>query len=340
VSPALTDAVAAGVGFLESTQATSGEFESYATPLGVEVDWAADSSVFVTSLSVLALERVPDPRVGPMVERALDLVASETAPGPLWRFWTHDHDRHREIPCDADDTACATMALGRRAADAARTKRLLLANRDPGGRFLTWFLPRGAASLSPARLRNTVDEWRARSRREMFWEMTEATPDDVDGVVNANVLRLFGPDAPAESVAYVSGVVIDGRERECDSWHRNEFSCWYSVADGARRGVPYEGAVLDRLARRLRDRLEDGPAPTSLDLAHALGAAQAIGDPSGVSGELVERLVAVQSPDGSWDRDIFFYGGPKEVFAWGSEAFTTAAAVSALADAAASGPVA
>ena len=329
-------AVAAGVGYLESAQAPSGEFESFATPLGVEPDWAADSSVFVTSLSVLALERVRSPRVGPMIDKALGLVASETAPGPLWRFWTHDHDRHREIPCDADDTSCATMALGARAVHADRTRRLLLANRDRAGRFLTWFLPRGARSLAPGRLRNTVDEWRSRSRRELFWEMTEATPDDVDGVVNANVLRLFGPDAPAEAVAYVSGVVLEGRERECDSWHRNEFNCWYSVADGARRGVPYERSVLARVAERLGSRLGEGPVPSSLDLAHGLGAVLAIGDPAGLAPDLVERLLAAQHPDGSWDRDIFFYGGPKEVFAWGSEAFTTAAAVAALSDAGAS----
>ncbi len=326
------EAVDAGLDQLVRDQLPSGEFESHATPLGVEPAWEADSSVFVTSLCVLALGAVEDDRVAAMSARARDLIRREAAPGPLWRFWTHDHDRHREIPCDADDTACATMALGGDGPDAGRSRRLLLANRDAEGRFRTWFLPRGAAAWSPGRLRNSLGELRDRSRRAAFWEMTEADPDDVDGVVNANVLRLLGPASPTAAVELVSDAVRSGRERECDSWHRNEHSCWWSLADGHRRGVPYADEVVSTVVERIRERAEvPAPDETPLDVGHALAALRALrpdGDPA--TGPLVERLLAAQRDDGSWERSIFFYGGPKEVFAWGSSAYTTAVAVGAL----------
>jgi hypothetical protein len=286
--------------------------------------------VFVTSLSVLALQRVASPRTAPLIDRALGLLRREVAPGPLWRFWTHDHDRHKEIPCDADDSACATMALGATASGRRRTQRLLLANRDERGRFQTWFLPRGVGAFRPLMLRTTIAERRAGEHRSLFWEMTEATPGDVDAVVNANVLRLFGPDAPPEAVGWVSDELAAGREEEADSWHRNRFSYWYSVADGIARGVPYADAVpslvLDRIVGALDERAEIAP----LDLAHALSALRLLQGPADAVATATDRLLAAQQPDGGWARSIFFYGGPKMVFGWGSEALTTAAAIAAL----------
>lgn len=331
---ALRAAVDAGLDHLVRTQRPSGEFPSFATPLGGELEWAEDSSVFVTSLSVLALAAIDDGRVRSMTAAALGLLRAEAAPGPLWRFWTHDHDRHREIPCDADDTACATMALEAAGADGARSRRLLLGNRDDAGRFYTWFLPRGPGALAPGRFRNTVDEWRARGRRVDFWSMTEASPGDVDGVVNANVLRLFGPDAPPEPVALLTSVVAEGRERTCDAWYRNEFACWYSVAQGMARGVPYPGEVGATVVARIADRAAGG-IEHDLDAAHALGALQALSDagheaPAATVTALVGRLLDTPGDDGAWDRSIFFHGGPTEVFAWGSEAYTTAVAVAGL----------
>lgn len=329
----LQQAIHQGLERLADAQLPSGEFPSYATPLGVEPDWTPDSSVFVTSLCILVLQRVGPAAATPLIERARSLLRAEASHGPLWRFWTHDHDRHLEIPCDADDSACATMALDGPARDSDRTRTLLLANRDRAGRFRTWFLPRGAGALRPRSWRNTLDEWRARTRRQQFWEMTEATPDDVDAVVNANVLRCFGPTAPPEAVAYVSNVVRDGTERDSDSWHRNEFSCWYSVADGIRRGVAYPDDVGTLVRHRIGELVDAGPATLSpLDAAHALASLCALGEP-GHHGELLAtHLVDTQLDDGAWPRSIFFYGGPKEVFAWGSEDLATATAIAALTD--------
>lgn len=319
-----------GLDNLTSAQLPSGEFSSFATPLGAELDWNPDSSVFVTSLCILALQRVPSPDVDPLVDRARGLLRREQAHGPLWRFWTHDHDRHLEIPCDADDSACATLALAS-PADAARTRRLLLANRDRRGRFHTWFIPRGVAATRPLWWRIAAEERRTRARREQFWEMTEATPDDVDVVVNANVLRCFGPSAPRAAVDYVSDVVRTGRERVSDSWHRNEFSCWYSVADGLRRGVPYGTEVEAAVRDRIGERVEAGTdGLNALDAAQALSSLCAMGRPGRHGAALADALVASQTDDGGWPRSIFFYGGPKEVFAWGSEDLATASAIAAL----------
>lgn len=332
-SDSLAGAVRRGIDRLKAAQLPSGEFTSFATPLGVEHDWNPDSSVFVTSLCVLALQRIDSPLTEPLIDRAKKFLRSEASHGPLWRFWTHDNDRHLEIPCDADDSACATMALDPRSKEADRTRKLLLANRDRRGRFHTWFIPRGISALRPRMLRNSLGEWGAGKRRDLFWEMTEATPDDVDAVVNANVLRCFGSTAPAEAVAFVASVVHDGTERTSDSWHRNEFSCWYSVADGIRRGVPYDDEVGVLVRGRICERIRTGIGDLSaLDSAHALGSLCALGDPGQDGEALATHLIRSQLEDGAWPRSIFFYGGPREVFAWGSEDLATAMSVATLTD--------
>lgn len=334
MTSSIETSVAAGLDYLERVQLPSGEFPCYATPLGGELDWQADSSVFVTALCVLALGGVESARTAPLIESARRLLRTEAAPGPLWRFWTHDHDRHREIPCDADDSSCVTLALDGDLEGARRTRRMLLANRSSTGCFYTWFVPRGVRSFSPRLLRTTAAEARARRRREVFWEMTEARSDDVDGVVNANVLRLLGPDSPADAVAYVGQILSEGREAVCDSWHRNPYSFWYSVADGVRRGVPYSAdvspTVIDRVCAQVAVGVDDAAA---LDLAHAVAALCALGGPPAVIADLCDHLRRSQAADGSWARSIFFYGGPKEVFAWGSEALSTSAVLGALAEA-------
>lgn len=339
VRGAIEPVVQHGLDNLARRQLPSGEFSSYATPLGGEYDWTYDSSVFVTALCVLALQRVSSSTAVPMIDAAKHFLQSEVAHGPLWRFWTHDHDRHLEIPCDADDSACVTMALNPSSHEADLTRRLLTANRDHLGRFHTWFVPQGIRALRPRFWRIALDEMKARSARATFWDATEATPGDVDVVVNANVLRCFGPASPAAAVAYVSDIVRRGEERASDSWHRNEFSCWYSVADGIRRGVPYPDDIPGIIRDRIAERANDGGnvlRQTPLDAAHALSTLCAIGDPGRDGEALARSLLEIQSGDGGWSRSIFFYGGPREVFAWGSEDFSTAASLAALADYAAS----
>ena len=43
-----------------------------------------------------------------------------------------------------------------------------------------------------------------------------------------------------------------------------------------------------------------------------------------------EQLLSMQHSDGHWDRRVFYVGGPKMIFGWGSEELTTAICVEAI----------
>src|SRR5690606_29704985 len=122
-------------------------------------------------------------------------------------------------PPDADDTACASMAVALRGDDTSANVALLLANRDRAGRFFTWLIPH-RDRFTPRFWWAVRDEFRraTRDRRQELWANSEAWPADVDGVVNANVVRYLGPGrAPAAAVGFVASIITDEREDDCDS---------------------------------------------------------------------------------------------------------------------------
>lgn len=328
------DAVTRGLDWLTADQAPTGELSSYASPLGdgVDVEWTPDSLKFITALIALAVADVDDPRASAIVDGAVRFLRSEREHHALWRYWTSANELFDYTPPDADDTACASMAVSLRGDDTSANVALLLANRDPSGRFFTWLIPH-RGRIAPRFWWAVRDEFRGatRARRQELWTNSEAWPGDVDGVVNANVVRYLGPErAPAEAVAFVASIIADGREDDCDSWHRNRSTLYASIADGLRRGItafePLGPIVVDRIAERLAA-VAAGPA---LDCAQSLIALHRFGAPAELCDQLHGALVASQLPDGSWERTVFYYGGPQEVFGWASEALSTAVAVQAL----------
>lgn len=169
-------------------------------------------------------------------------------------------------------------------------------------------------------------------RRDELWRTTEAHRDDVDAVVNTNVIRYLGPQrAPREAVDWVVSIIKEGMEDDCDAWHRNRYTLYAAVADAHQRGVSGFGSVAETVTGRIRERLDaEGSVGTPLDSALALLALQGFRSDEGPQAALAGSLVARQADDGSWERSIFYFGGPAEVFGWGSEALTTAWATQAL----------
>ncbi|HYF44669.1 MAG TPA: prenyltransferase/squalene oxidase repeat-containing protein, partial [Acidimicrobiales bacterium] len=207
----LVDDIEAAVGraiqFLLAEQRPSGEFPSVAAFLGDDPDWEDDTLTFVTALVTLALERVDDERALEMMRGARSFLEREREPGGQWRYWSHDHPRHDFTPPDADDTACASMALERSGTSTRENVPLLLANRDRAGRFYTWLVLHRPWPRSPRVWWGLRRELAGRRRRAELWDTTEAEFDDVDGVVNANVVRYLGDDAPPAAAAYVAELV-------------------------------------------------------------------------------------------------------------------------------------
>ena len=226
------------------------------------------------------------------------------------------------------------MAVATRGDTTRANVAVLLANRDSQGRFYTWLIPHNR-SLDPRCWWAMHEELRPSTRRyrEELWANSEAFPDDVDGVVNANVVRYLGPErAPRGAVDWVASLVADGREDDCDSWHRNRYTLYQSVADGARRGIRTFDALASTILSRIGERVDvDGTVGPPLDSAMALLAVRRLGEQPALAARLAEGLVARQEPDGSWSQSVFYYGGPAEQFGWASAALSTATAVAALA---------
>lgn len=330
----LSAAVGRGLDWLVADQADTGELSSFASPLGegVEPTWTPDSLKFITALIALACAEVDDPRAAGVVDGAVAFLRSEREHHALWRYWTRTNELFDYTPPDADDTACCSMAVALRGDTTTANVALLRANRDTRGAFFTWLIPH-RGHVRPKFWWAVRDEFRAatRTRRAELWANSEAWPDDVDGVVNANVIRYLGPrHAPHEAISHVCEIIATGGEDDCDSWHRNRFTLYASIADGFRRGIEPFGELGPVIVERIAERSGPDGVGAPLDTALALVALHRFEAPADLRDQLRRALVDAQLADGSWERSIFYYGGPDEVFGWASEALSTATAVQAL----------
>jgi hypothetical protein len=264
------------------------------------------------------------------VDRAVGFLRRERETMAQWRYWSVDNEQFDLTPPDADDTACCSMAVACRGDTTRANRVLLLANRDPAGRFYTWLVPRGRRDLRV--LWGLRDELRSlvRARRDELWSTTEAEPDDVDVVVNTNVVRYLGAASPAAAVEWICSVVDGGREHDADKWHRNRYTLYASIADAHRRGVTGFDAVAPTICERIRAAVALDEPSAALDRAFALLALGQLGGDPASRATLAQRLADTQRDDGSWASSIFYYGGPKEVFGWASSALSTACALQAL----------
>jgi hypothetical protein len=331
------DAVARALAFVADQQQPSGEFPSVAAFLDQgDPVWEPDTLTFITALVLLALARLPAERTDAgLTESAMRFLVAQREPGDRWRYWETAHERHAFTPPDADDTACASMAMNGGGVDTSANVRLLLANRDERGRFYTWLIPHRPWPRHPLVWWHLRGELRARERRQELWESTEAEHGDVDGIVNANVVRYLGTKAPEAAVEYVAQLIEDDREADCDSWHHSPYVLYASVADGHRRGVgrfaELAPLIEDKIARATRS---DGTVGTPFDAAHALAALVAYERRDHLEA-LLDGLVTSQRADGSWERSVCYFGGPQEVFGWASDALTAAVAAAAMSQASA-----
>lgn len=297
------EAMHRGVAFLRRVQLPSGE-------LPVLASGKPDPSVFPTAVMAHSLSFVP--QANDVRARALDFLAREMQPGGVWKHWPREHPQHPFLLPDLDDTACASAALAQAKRPVPDNRALLLKNRNRRGLFRTWLL----------RYRHPLAMY-------AFFTRTSAKPFDVDAVVNANVLFYLG--YIPEVVDHLLDVLRESRERHCDKWYESPLVVWYFFARALQRTSP-EG--LDRI----RTKLSAARPANALEQALAACALVSCGGTPDV-----DALLAMQLESGAWPAAPVYHGGRArkrdgtfgephpDTPHWGSEAWTTAFALEALA---------
>ena len=220
----------------------------------------------------------------------------------MWRYWTAEHERHLAIPPDLDDTACAAQVLHRHGVTLPDHRGLFLANRDHHGLFYTWITPRWHPPPAHGGFwRVALRRYRTPVLSRMFWRLTESAPDDVDGVVNANVLFYLGESAQtAPIVAHLVDVIRRRDEARCDKWHLNPFTFHYMVARCFAAGVESLRQVRDEAIGRLAAEAHaDGSVGASvLDTALATCALRSWAADDGTAERATDHLRRAQRADG------------------------------------------
>lgn len=328
-------AAARGCAFLRERQLPSGQFRIEISDDGVrDGEWSPDPTVFATSVVACNMIGVPGHDAATVSRRSAGFLRGAMEASGVWRFWTDEHTWARVIPFDADDTACAAIALGPHGGAPRSTVRALVANRGPHGLFYTWLVPhRGLYPHEPAYWRAALSGTRAPLQRRAFWRLTEAEPDDVDAVVCANVLAFLGDRAEtAATAAYLTEIVRTGREATSDKWYHRPLAVHHAIARafacGAASLGSARGAAIGRIVEHARPGGEFGDG--ALDTSLAVCALRDWGWESRALDEAVESLVSAQQADGSWAKEIYYVGGPKASARWGSPELTTSFCVRAL----------
>ncbi len=263
---------------------------------------------------------------------ALDFLEASMAPNGVWRYWTETHPQYGSIPPDLDDTCCASAALRRFGRSPPDNEEVILANRNRAGLFYTWVVPRPSLVRSGKHWRVALRNAPISRPRLNFWRLTEASPWDVDCVVNANILFYLGDGAEARPVAeYLIRAVEDGRAGSCDKWHRNACASYYAISRAYASGVASLAPVREALAARAEAALGRLDRLAAAEVALCVCALLNLSRGGAASDAGVAHLAGTQAPDGSWPAFALYWGGPRRDYGWGSEALTTGLCVEALA---------
>jgi hypothetical protein len=288
------------VDFLCRTQLEWGEFPVYGRTMGGDSVYYF-KTVFASTFVLHALSFVENtPRVREVKEKAKKFILSEQDTTPLWRYFGKDS----ALCPDLDDTACVLAALAKN--DYPVDPELcdqFLKYRDPStGLFKTWV------------------------------EMPPNTENDIDSVVNANILFLYGLLGRSRRIPEVISYLL----QEADVLHIQNSQVWYHsplVFAYAVSRAFHDGHVSELVRARpmLLEHLVFSQQDTGCwcnPLETAFATTTLLNYSS--EGDEVEKAIrylidAQDAHEGSWPAD-FFYVLAEE----GSKQLTTAMCVEAL----------
>jgi hypothetical protein len=341
---AIKAALDQAVAFLRRSQLPHGEFRSL---IGLDMQLShsePDSSPFVTTFVLYALNHLDHAEVRGMAGKALDFIEQEMEYGGVWRYYGSRQYKHCRIPPDLDDTACATYALrtgGRATPDNTWVFRY---QRDAAGRYRTWIVrardtvfslrfwfTRAIGAVYAERLR-----WRAprptavADPRLLNTRRDPVLADDVDPVVNANVILLLGETAETTpAIHYLVDLIRSGLSTAFSPYYPNALAFHYMVARAHRHSAPALAAIGESVTEDIvRRQSADGSFGNALPTALATSALLTFAPQSPGLPNAIASILRSQRSDGSWDKHAFYCGASEF---WGSEELTTALCIEALA---------
>lgn len=300
------DPIDTGLAFLLQRQRSSGELPVLRGLQPDLSDGLAVRILFGTALALPLLRSLSGrPAARKLITAGQAFLASEREPTGLWRYFGRDS----LIAADVDDTAYGLMALeGNSDSELDRQAlRRILANRDPLGRFLTWFPERPA--------------------RPPFG-------NNVDAAVNANVYRLLlsrGQRLP-ELERYLLETLQSGDFQHGTAYYPSPLFVLFALA-GCCNALP--DPERQRIAVETLRTLSEAVAPTSLDRALTLLTLERCGQQEQATpaerARLRSELRRSQAADGGWPAVGLFIGTEHVRIWYGSRELTTAFCLAALA---------
>ena len=329
----LERAIAQGIDFLHAVQLPSGTFQIYCSPHPLlETECKPDYSTFQTAQISYCLDFIKSEKCEEILGKAIGFLVSTMQDGCVWRY-TCDPNPDYLAP-DVDDTSCISLLLKRHGVSFPDNTGVILGNRDSRGLFYTWILPR-------LRWTTEMSYWRVALRqllklRQLHWfySVTECKPNDVDLVVNANVLLYLGerPET-APIIRRLIQIVEEQAEEACDKYYANRFNFYYFLSRNHAAGIHgFEG-----VGGTIVERIKSYARPDGLIGNHILHTAQAAcalmdwKDRSPVLDNAIQAILCARDSSGAWKRCPFYYSGPSQKLAWGSEELTTGFCLEALA---------
>lgn len=329
----LNNSIDRAIAFLGESQLPSGGFKSWLVPhQSTGLSPIPDSSPFPAALIAHCLGLVDTAAAGEIHRRTAHFLINEMEECGAWRYFASDHPRFQECPLDLDDTSLAASVVLPEIADQKKTRALMLANRNRQGLFYTWLIPRPGQVFHMPSLKLAGQELRHRERLQNFFQLNEAEPDDIDAVVNANVLYLFGRCKDTDAVVdFITQVVRGGREESSDKWHHSRFNLYYAMSKSMHR----DKLLFQDLNSLILSKIRKHTAQSGLIGKHVLDTALAVSSLLNMQAEQsleksIEFILENQMQSGAWKMLPLYYGGPTEGCSFGSEEITTAFCLEAL----------
>jgi hypothetical protein len=328
----LDQAIAQGIDFLRTMQLPSGTFQIFCSPHPLlEEECKPDYSTFQTAQISYCLHFTNSEKVKEILRKAIGFLVNAMQDGCVWRYTCSPNPDY--LAPDVDDTACISFLLKRHGVSFPDNTGVILGNRDSRGLFYTWILPR-------LRWTTHMSYWRVALRqllklRQLYWfyRVTECKPNDVDLVVNANVLFYLRERPETRPIIlYLIKTIEEQAEEKCDKYYANRFNFYYFVSRNHASGIRGFEPMGDTIVGRIKSCAH----PDGVIGNHILHTAQAAcalmdwKDDSTVLDNAIQAILCARNSSGGWKKCPFYYSGPSQKLAWGSEELTTGFCLEAL----------